>query len=159
MNRSEVKLSKHLYPCQRILANPWIKESPRVASNFTFLWEGQAVIVNQGGPAQFQNILVLRTSSLVDSSSTWQTHSAKAASLILSVFCWACGNNSAAERGASCGRQKAAAFTAVGLQLSPIIFREQVRGAGSDLTAGSQSIKKPQPTHLYAVLVRQHNDL
>lgn len=27
MNRSEVKLSKHLYPCQRILANPWIKES------------------------------------------------------------------------------------------------------------------------------------
>lgn len=124
-------MSKHLYPCQRILANPWIKESPRVASNFAFLREGQAVIVNQDGPAQFQNILVPRTSSLVDSSSTWQTHSAAAVSLILSGFCWACGNNSVAERGACCGRQKAAAFTAVGLELSPIILREQIRKAGS----------------------------
>lgn len=80
------------------------------------------------------------TFSLADSSSTRQTHSAAAASLILPVFCWAGGSNSAAGRGASSGRQEAAAFTAVGLYLSPITFREQVRGAGSDLTAVSQSI-------------------
>lgn len=63
-----------------------------------------------------------------------------------SAFSWACGSDSAAEGERAVAAEGSlhiqAASTAVGPQLSPIIFREEGRGAGSELQAGSQSTKK-----------------
>lgn len=94
-------------------------------------------IVNQGGPTQFQDTPV---DSFLAGSSSCQIHSSAAA------FSWACGSNSAGGGEAAVAAEGSlhiqAASTAVGPQLSPIVFREQGKRAGSELQAGSQSTKK-----------------
>lgn len=136
MNRSEVKLSKHLYPCQRVLANPWIKESQGCFQLYISL-RGASCNCKSGWSSfrmsQCHGLFPLLTAAAPGKHTVLQLP------VWSCLSCWAGGSNSAAGRGASSGRQEAAAFTAVGLQLSPIAFREQ---AGSDLTAVSQSILK-----------------